>query len=881
MTPHTGPKLTRRFLRRKKQKSATASSDVSRHNSNPHSEEDRRLEGGSTPSPRRSRGQADDSKAKELRADNHSASSAGEEADAGLRDAGEKKRFWALVQKKKEEREAREDQDEAKALARHERLGGQADGSLVSEIDSDGDDSAIEKNLTQAPRAARKASKKAIEEMSRETQRMSRNMQLTHEATTVKKITKESLMGRFNFRGNVAKPAEAKAASSTVTSSMPCSDMEEPLAHTSPMTSPGLMDGFGDADPRLPKPATGMDRPKKGDATAIQSLRQENNLAVSDQEPRARKMDKGKGKAVEPPKQEAQTQKPVFTQRPIKLRPPKEPVRPDGFTLDMDSDLEIELPSKSKSRALEVLSRVPERKATQDRSRTAQRALAHLTSPGRRKAAKQGAMSQGDLQASLRAKARQQAARERAEKLQDLKARGIVVQTAGEREKEQAEVENLLEKARQEELELTKRERHAAKKEQRENGENDGLLSSDDEDYQEHDAEDDIDISGSEEADDEGDEEEDEEENDMDEAANDMKHQAGSPERAERTPGLSLIEDEASESDADETEEHDSANEVSDVEINDAPRNDTRRRPRRAVIDDEEDEEIAPVLANASDSATRPANPFGGSLGAGPVSAPMGLTQAFAATMSDSQVFDQQDSLADIPPMTMPDPPSPGFDTLVVDSQPLAGPSQTATGSSQVAEDYDTQITAFAFTQSQVVQDSLIDQDHVLAAQPSQMPDPTQDRGFEHMSPVRDRFAPPAPSSTVDTVLLSTNPRNPPAIKKGRLRRRGEVASFSDPEDGDVSASREKNQAITTSDAFGLLRKAAKKPAPETAEFDKKESKAKEMVEEQAEESEDEYAGLGGASDDNSEAEEDEEVLEMIDAGNVEVDERKLAAFHA
>lgn len=49
---------------------------------------------------------------------------------------------------------------------------------------------------------------------------------------------------------------------------------------------------------------------------------------------------------------------------------------------------------------------------------------------------------------------------------------------------------------------------------------------------------------------------------------------------------------------------------------------------------------------------------------------------------------------------------------------------------------------------------------------------------------------------------------------------------------------------------------------------------------EQAEESEDEYAGLGGASDDDS-GDEDEETKNMIEHGEVDVDERQIAAFYA
>ena len=64
------------------------------------------------------------------------------------------------------------------------------------------------------------------------------------------------------------------------------------------------------------------------------------------------------------------------------------------------------------------------------------------------------------------------------------------------------------------------------------------------------------------------------------------------------------------------------------------------------------------------------------------------------------------------------------------------------------------------------------------------------------------------------------------------------------------------------------------------ADFNKKNSAAKDIVEEQADESEDEYAGVGGASDDDS-GEEDEDLKNMIDHADVKVDERKMAAFYA
>ncbi len=67
------------------------------------------------------------------------------------------------------------------------------------------------------------------------------------------------------------------------------------------------------------------------------------------------------------------------------------------------------------------------------------------------------------------------------------------------------------------------------------------------------------------------------------------------------------------------------------------------------------------------------------------------------------------------------------------------------------------------------------------------------------------------------------------------------------------------------------------------AEFNKKKSKAREMIEEQAEESEDEYAGLGGADGEDSDDDDDASVKEMLDdeTKDTEADERKIAAFYA
>jgi mediator of replication checkpoint protein 1 len=156
------------------------------------------------------------------------------------------------------------------------------------------------------------------------------------------------------------------------------------------------------------------------------------------------------------------------------------------------------------------------------------------------------------------------------------------------------------------------------------------------------------------------------------------------------------------------------------------------------------------------------------------------------------------------------------------------------------------------------------------------------------MTPIRGRFV-DAPPSTVDTVILKatdmpeTMDETPIVKKKGKLRRRAPVAAFSDEEGAGEpdEANIEEDEFEINESVFDVMRQASKKKVV-VDEFDKKKSKAKEMVNEQAEESEDEYAGLGGASDDESGGEVDEFVKEMIDdEGGKDVDESKLAAFFA
>ena len=106
----------------------------------------------------------------------------------------ENERFKALVEKKRQERlekEAREAEEKAKRIAERRKQ-----AAVLEEEDIN--DDFVDQRLTQQTKPTRKAGKKAIEKIAQETQRLSRNMQLTHEAKTRKKITKADLFKRFN-----------------------------------------------------------------------------------------------------------------------------------------------------------------------------------------------------------------------------------------------------------------------------------------------------------------------------------------------------------------------------------------------------------------------------------------------------------------------------------------------------------------------------------------------------------------------------------------------------------------------------------------------------------------------------------------------------------
>jgi mediator of replication checkpoint protein 1 len=665
--------------------------------------------------------------------------------------------------------------------------------------DTDGE---VDRRLTQQAKPTRRAGKKALEAMARDQQRISRNMQLTHQSKTKKRFSTKDLFSRFGLDTS-----------------------EETAAAT------------------LPTPET-----SSAVASSDTEANQMHEIAPQDLDSAAR-LEKGKGRAPEfqhLPVHSWMQPKPVVVQQ-VQIQ--ERPSNDDMVELS-DSDDEV-VTAKPKTR-FPVFDRVPLRKQQEAPSMLHLRHLAHLTSPkNTRKGPK--TISQGEMHLLLAQKARQQAQKEREEKLQELRRRGIHIETEEEREKNQMEIEDMVaqfEKQRQEDLKLAKMERKEAK----DNGERvDDLPSSDDSD-------DDFVGSGEENA----------------------EEQNGDESEAEIE--LSGSEDEEM-GEADAANENEAAPDVSleqhiddDVDMDEEPsapgRKQVANRARRRVVDDEDE----------SDNETRPSTPTQqatqddtkAAFGFATTDTGVGLTQMFAGTMANLE-SDSQATIAD----QVPEQDSFDFLRSLPDTQPAVNFSQTEDEVVPNSQSYTTprKESQFSLGISQLAMES----PGFSRTQLDDIPEPTQDVGFSFSRSPAGLMPPP---STVETIMMSVS-ESPVQQRKGRLQRglREAALELSDAEEdfvdiaSDLSDVDDIQRAPKHRDAFRAMQKGAKKQRA-VDEFNKKNSLAKNIVEEQADESEDEYAGLGGASDDDS-GEEDEDMAKMIDHNDVKVDERQIAAFYA
>ncbi|KAJ5725926.1 uncharacterized protein N7483_007283 [Penicillium malachiteum] len=726
-------------------------------------------------------------------------------------------RFLALVAQKRKEREEREKAEEEKKAARKAQLE-KFSSDMISGEESGAEDPKSAHKLSQKARQPRKASKKAMDEMRQETQRMSRNMQLAHQAQTKKKITKESFFARFNF-GNTGPPTAepAQPNSSSATGSMQSSDGEAvQKTRDTPHTSPVL--GPSDAQKPAQDVSTQL-HPETDDqaATALADQSAPKEIIASEDV-----QTKPSGELVtlptRPPKKE-----PFQLTRPAVrvLMSRREIARHQQDHSDSD-DLDV-VTSPGKARCIAAFENLPARKMQESASMTRLKALAHLTSPTR----KSTSMSNAELSASLLYKARQQAAKERRERIEELRAKGVVIESAEERAAMEDDMEDLVEKARREADDIKRQERAARK-----NGQ-DLDDEEDDGDYE---------FSGSE------------------------NEELGSADEDDDAGSLAdnhgYLENEADE--ADESSDGESEALASDDEVE--PPGTRRKRPTRVVSDDEDEEEAQQQVPStpvrppsiAARSAERPHFP-----GMDSPNLSMGLTQAFAGTLADDN--DDMSRPASVAvPFSLPDPGRPVPRLHQEESEILVKDSQEQPDEPEFMNNYRQNITRVSESPA-----------GRAFSEYSQLPDPTQDEGFV-FSPFdpSKRFRGTPPVSTVETVLLGQS-QSPIAERKSRQLRRGRAADLSA-----VAEEAETNEGDfeVNPSAFNVMKKASKKIH---VPYDKKNSKAKGIVDEAAEESEDEYAGLGGASDE-SDGEENAYDKQMINDNSGEtVDEKELAALNA
>lgn len=736
-------------------------------------------------------------------------------------------RFLALVAQKRREREEKERLEADKKASRVARFQ-QFSSEILSgdESENDGDTG---RKLTKQSRPSRKAGKKALEEMNRETQRMSRNMQLAHQATTRKKITKESFFARFNFmQPQELDKAGKNHASSSATGSCNSSDDETGKDRETPHTSPVLEP----ADKRPVREHIDSQAPpldKDNTDAALENFPTFEEILTAPQqklpqEPIIVASAATKAQELQPEASEQKHERKLLTKPPVRVRLSRQLVSQHQKE-DSDSDLEV-VTSPAKSRRIAAFENLPARKKQEPSSLLKLKALAHLTSPSRRTIS----MTQAELSATLLYQAKQQSAKQREERIQELRAKGIIIETAEERAAMEDEVEDLMEKARKEAEDIARKERMLSKEGQ-DGGEENGEDEDEDGDYE---------MSGSDEDFNGADADEEEGDEDKEDRADVNKREQG------------LVNVEADEDDESEDDQTEAV--LSDEEpANPIPR---RKRPTR-VISDDEDEAPEPKTParpafQTSHSVERPQLPPG--LGTSD-DLTMSLTQAFAGTLAENQTAGAENSQAIF--LSLPDLGRTATEFQEPNSQILVRDSQE--------HSVETPDILARYSQN----DYRVSESPAL--QYSQIPDPTQDAGFvlSQFDPLK-RFV-GTPPSTVETVLLPHH-ESPMARRKGKHLRRGRVAQLSDVEE------EVENGFEIEASAFDIMKKAAKKPS---VPFDRNKSKAKEIVDEVAEESEDEYAGLGGASDE-SEDDENEYDKEIVNDNSEEVvDEKELAALNA
>ncbi|KKF96104.1 Mediator of replication checkpoint protein 1 [Ceratocystis platani] len=782
-------------------------------------------------------------------------------------------RLQALLERKRKERLAREAEEAAQRSARQANIESDdddVDGDVaMDDINDDFQDSIG--NATKQPpkerasKQARQASKKAMEDIHRETQRIQRNMQLAHEVKTRKKFDKKNLFAMFDFKPAGDEDEDEK-------------EEEEEVRKTYDESREKQDVNKGEA-----AVATSPSKTTSSAAPAAPDINRANENAIT----------------IPNAASDCSTKKPT---RQVKIPD----LKLESITLD---DAEIEIVDYSNDRVSKIA--VPIEKM--------EPGMATLLQFAGKDEGHHVRLMKEKAEADLRRKARLQAKREHEARINLLKSKGIHVPTEEEREREAEQVEDILARAHEENERIRKRERERAKK----NGEvmdQDRLLdddsgdesfygSSGDEEEEEEEEGAALELSGSEDEE-EGEEEEGGEEEDEEAKAteglvvendDDDDEQIIIASRRPKKKNAQVLSDD---------EDEDKGASVASVTSDDPNKAMQTPRPKAGLAFRASTGNQSPAVpTSVLRSATKPFIP------GLPVTSPtkLDLAEMFAGTLNGSQ--DPDAVIPTFDGASMPDFTQDAF-KMLADSQPdiimasqepdsqlnsqgMSRKGQTEDESQGVETQGLVNNFSLRFSQAGDSFSTLDEQDSTLS-QLSNM-QMTQDQGLDFVEPLKERFVTAEPPRRDESIV----PESPVPEKKAKSRLRSKeealAAQGSARESPPIPASHETGveAAEDAVDEFGFgtrsaadvlkeaarKQKKAEKKAKKLAEaFDRKKSKANEMVDDQAEESDDEYAGLGGvdgdfSSDDDSDAASVKEIIDDETKAST-ADERKLAAFY-
>lgn len=785
---------------------------------------------------------------------------------------GSKEKLAALVAEKRAERLAKEAKE-----AQQRSRSAHASSDLPDDILEDSREAAdpeVERIMSDAAKPTRKASKKAMLDIERETQRMVRQQALAHQMKTKKKFTTNDLFAKFNYRpAGQAIPQPQPQEGDSTGSSAPNSDVVEAAAREPLSTPPS-------------SPPTPLDRQRalveQGALSKLKPAREDSLTNIVDDEDDEELMSVSDMTRSSRALEVAQTPAQAVLEKKKGLRLAKFGKKAVQLPQDDSSDDELEIIRELPSH-LSIFDRAKGIQKRQHTDSSAIHILKHLAHAGtdaahsarRTKNNSRPSVNPQVLEAQLRLRAKEQARARQMERIAELKAKGIEVQTTEEREREAEEFENLLEKARQDAVDLRKAEKAA---------DNEGKIvasddESEDEDYydgsenDEDDERDRLQKDGNDMVDDLADESEDEEEDDDEEEADLVEDEDDADElaQAEQVP----LQDDVPQPSPTKTAKMTDWTTQTPV---------IGRKPRKSHVvldDDDSDMEVSQDVVHGAPQSDEEGNdPFAAfNFGAAETTAAlMSPTQAFNATMQTPTQTSQQDSLdvlAYLAPHSSALRPSVPVDMV---TQTRCESQISFVPGSQLPESQRVDLAWETPAPETPVPDLNRGGSNLTIETPGW--EPTQDDGLpaewqaKPDSLRESTLGPLAEHDTQATVRLRISESPVSVPKRNRLVRGQRPAVDSSDEEDELQAQSAK---APKNDAFREMAK-RRKEALTTAEMAEAQREAKQMMDEQAEESEDEYAGLGG---DDFVAPENDQDREMIDSSLIDVDERQIAAHFA